>query len=137
MYINFVDFSSAYCGTNQCLSIWASLMSLDWSVVVTLQPALPSTGGEFCPALFPFQSRTGQLQIFQLRSSPLQWSILRSLRPQHPQSLLLLFQLHRSQLPCPLSFQGLMALIPPLQTVLRRALPHHLRSISQFPPMTS
>ena len=48
-----------------------SLMSLDWSVVVTLQPALPSTGGSLCPTMFPFQPRTSQLQIFLLRSSPL------------------------------------------------------------------
>ena len=52
--------------------------------VVTLRPALPSIGGGFCPTLFLFQLRTSQLLIFLLRSNPLQWSILGSLRLRHP-----------------------------------------------------
>ena len=102
----------------RCLSISASLMSLDWSVIVTVRPALPSIGGSLCPALFPFQLRTSQLPIFLLMSSPLQWSILGSLRLRHPQSQHLPLKLQYRQLRCPLPFQGPMAPVPPLHAVL-------------------
>ena len=75
------------------------------------------------PRYFTFRLRaqlsTSRLSIFLLRSSHPQWSILGSLRLRHPQSRHLPLQLQFHQLRCPLSFQGPLHLVPPLQTVLR------------------